>query len=114
MIAEEGKGAAAGLAGLRLEGHQQVHHRARARAAVGVVAGLNELRPPAGPAPGGVGQPGRLENPLEAVELAVNVADGDDAGGGLGESGCAGVQTRATARRRATERMRHRNAPPPR
>ena len=79
VIAEQREGAAAGVLGLVLERHQQVEHRARAFAAIHVVAGLNQLRAAAGPLAAAVVEAGDLQDRLEAVDAAVDVADGDDA-----------------------------------
>ncbi len=49
VVAKQHGCAAPGLAGLRFERHQQVEDGARAFAAVGVVAGLNQVRPASGP-----------------------------------------------------------------
>ncbi len=89
MIAEQHDGAAAALRCLRLDLHQEVHHRPHTGAAVGVVAGLDERRVAAGPAPRLVEETRGLHDRDELVEGAVDVTDGDDAprlrGGGAGE-----------------------------
>ena len=82
VIAEYDPNTPAGGGGLRLERHQQVHDGPNARAPVRKVTGLNERHVAARPDPP-VGQPGGAQDGVQAVNRPMNIADRDDAAGGL-------------------------------
>jgi hypothetical protein len=62
---------------------------ARALAAIGVVAGLDQLRPSADPLVVVIDESRRLQDAAEPLDAAVDVADGDDARGCLRGKGAA-------------------------
>ena len=69
---------AAGLGGLFLQFHQQVHHVAAAGAAVGNVAGLHQMGFSTGPIIFVVEQAGAAQQLDELFVVAVNIAHGND------------------------------------
>lgn len=100
MVAQERVHAAAGLAGLGLQAHEQLERVAGAVAPVGQVPRLHEVRLAAHPVVLRVDEAREPEHLLERVHVPVHVRDGDDAlhsledegvlrlrGGGAGEHG---------------------------
>ncbi len=79
VVADDLLDPALALRRLLIEGHHQVEHAADLGPAVGQVAGLHEGGRAAGPVLSVVDEAGRLEDPDQAREAAVHVADGDDA-----------------------------------
>ena len=79
MVAEERHGAAAGVLGLSLEGHEQVEHCPDVFAAIGEVAGLHEGVTPAGPRAGRIGDACLLQYVPDAFDAAVDVAHRNEA-----------------------------------
>ena len=114
VIAEQHPDLAAVLPGAVLEPHQEVHDRAHLGTPVGEVAGLNQGGGPAGPVAFGVDQAGPLQDLVQLVAGAVDVADRDHPAGsgpGLGRGGRAAGREQQEERRRRTRAAVETGAP---